>query len=112
MRLRLGQRWWLKLGLGLRLRFWLRQRLGLRVGGCLRFRVLLLLHEDLVVQNPQLGRVQFGFSPHRWRFPVERHVGVFITLTAGRVTLLLILRQSEVDAPRPGAGVFGFRSSL
>lgn len=46
---------------------------GLRLGGGLgrRFGLLLLLQEDLVVQELELGWIQFGFSPHRWRFLVD-----------------------------------------
>lgn len=82
---------------------------GLGLGGGLgrRFSLLLLLHEDLVVQKLQLSWIQFGFSQHRRWFFVDQHlINVFIRAT-GRITLffLLILRQFEVHTQTdPGTG--------
>lgn len=53
----------LDLGRGVRLR--------LDVGWWLRFSLLLLLHEDLVVQELELSWVQFGFGSHWWWFFVD-----------------------------------------
>lgn len=78
--------------LDLRLDLDLEWRLGLRlnVGLGLRFSVLLLLHEDLVVQELELSRVQFGFSKHWWRLFEDRcQTDVFIRVT-GCFTLFIL----------------------
>lgn len=74
---------------------------GLRLDGGLggRFCVLLLLHEDLVVQKLQLSWIQFGFSQHWWRFFVDQClINVFIRVSGCITLFFLLLRQFEVHA--------------
>lgn len=73
-------------------------RLSLGVGLGHRFSLLLLLHEDLIVQKLELSWVQFGFSQHWWWFFAEQCLSIIFIRRTGFVAsfILLILRQFEV----------------